>query len=162
MLDIGWTELLVVGVVALIVIGPKDLPGALRTFGKYVGRMRSMVRQFQDGINDIAHQEELREMQRSLNEATSGNPVKQYLEMDVDHDEEVKKAVAEEHAKAAETVETKAEATPVTDDHEVKVLESAPSEPSAAPAEPSPAEPSSSADTAQSAEPAKTAGPSAS
>lgn len=70
MLDIGWTELFIVGVVALIVIGPKDLPGALHTFGKYVGQLRRMVRQFQDGIDDIARQEDLRELQKSVKDVT--------------------------------------------------------------------------------------------
>ena len=66
MLDLGWTEILVVGVVALIVIGPRDLPAALHTFGKYVGKMRSMVRDFQQGIDDIAREQELQEIQKNI------------------------------------------------------------------------------------------------
>lgn len=84
MLDIGWTELFIVGVVALIVIGPKDLPGALHTFGKYVGQLRRMVRQFQDGIDDIARQEDLRELQKSVKDATDPRAVDRYLKSDVD------------------------------------------------------------------------------
>lgn len=84
MLDIGWTELFIVGVVALIVIGPKDLPGALHTFGKYVGQLRRMVRQFQDGIDDIARQEDLRELQKSVKDVTDPRAVDRYLKSDVD------------------------------------------------------------------------------
>ncbi len=84
MLDIGWTELFVVGIVALIVIGPKDLPGALHTFGKYVGQLRRMVRQFQDGIDDIARQEDLRELQKTVTDATNPRAIDRYLNNDVD------------------------------------------------------------------------------
>jgi sec-independent protein translocase protein TatB len=71
MFDMGWTEILVIGVVALIVIGPRDLPAALHTFGKYVGKMRTMVRDFQSGIDEIARQQELRELQKSVRDVTS-------------------------------------------------------------------------------------------
>jgi sec-independent protein translocase protein TatB len=84
MLDIGWTELLVVGVVALIVIGPRDLPGALRTFGKYVGQVRRMARQFQDGIDDIARQEDLRELQRTVTDVTDPKAIDKYLSSDIE------------------------------------------------------------------------------
>ncbi|MEL6872331.1 MAG: Sec-independent protein translocase protein TatB, partial [Pseudomonadota bacterium] len=46
MLDIGWTELLVIGVVALLVVGPKELPGLLRTIGRYVGMIRRQANEF--------------------------------------------------------------------------------------------------------------------
>ncbi|HKK28965.1 MAG TPA: Sec-independent protein translocase protein TatB [Alphaproteobacteria bacterium] len=71
MLDLGWTELLLIGVVALIVIGPRDLPGALHSFGKFVGRLRAMAREFQSGIDDIAHQQDLRELQQSMQQVSS-------------------------------------------------------------------------------------------
>jgi len=95
MLDIGWTELFVVGIVALIVIGPKDLPGALHTFGKYVGRARRVVRQFQDGIEDIARQEELRDLQKSVSDVTSGRSVNRYLDSDIDDTARPAKAQAD-------------------------------------------------------------------
>ncbi|MEM7188743.1 MAG: Sec-independent protein translocase protein TatB [Pseudomonadota bacterium] len=56
MLDIGWQELLVIGALALIVVGPKDLPGLLRSLGQWVGRMRGMAREFQSAMNDAARQ----------------------------------------------------------------------------------------------------------
>ena len=84
MLDIGWTELLLVGVVALLVIGPRDLPGALRAFGKFVGQLRSMARQFQDGLDDIAKQEDLRDLQRSVSSITRPGAIDRYLKSDID------------------------------------------------------------------------------
>jgi len=63
MFDIGWSELLIIGVVALIVIGPKDLPEMFRTLGRFTAKLRSMSRDFQrameaaakdTGVNDIA------------------------------------------------------------------------------------------------------------
>jgi sec-independent protein translocase protein TatB len=63
MFDIGWSELLIIGVVALIVIGPKDLPEMFRTLGRFTAKLRSMSRDFQrameaaakdSGVSDIA------------------------------------------------------------------------------------------------------------
>jgi sec-independent protein translocase protein TatB len=54
MFDIGWSELIVVGVVALIVVGPRDLPKMLRTVGQYVNKARSMAREFQRNMEEAA------------------------------------------------------------------------------------------------------------
>lgn len=61
MLDMGWTEILVIGVVALIVVGPKDLPRMLRTLGQYAGKMRGMAREFQRSMDDAAREADLAE-----------------------------------------------------------------------------------------------------
>jgi len=58
MFDLGWTEFLLVGLVALVVIGPRELPAALRTLGNIVGRVRSLVEEFRSGINDFVQQSE--------------------------------------------------------------------------------------------------------
>ena len=56
MFDIGWSELLVIAVVAIIVVGPKDLPRLMRTFGHYAGRLRRAAaefqRQFEEAVRD--------------------------------------------------------------------------------------------------------------
>ncbi len=54
MFDIGWTELLLIGVVALIVIGPKDLPVMFQTIGRFTGRMRIMAREFTSAMEQAA------------------------------------------------------------------------------------------------------------
>lgn len=64
MLDIAPTELLLCAVVALVVIGPKDLPKAMRVLGHWVGRMRGMARQFRSGFDAMVREAEFEEMQR--------------------------------------------------------------------------------------------------
>lgn len=64
MLDIGSSELLVIVVVAILVIGPKDLPRALYTIGRYVGKARAMTRHFRSGIDEMVRQAELEELEK--------------------------------------------------------------------------------------------------
>ena len=59
MFDIGWTELLVIAVVAIVVIGPKDLPRAMRTVGQWTGKMKRMAREFQGQFNEALREAEL-------------------------------------------------------------------------------------------------------
>ncbi|WP_179380357.1 Sec-independent protein translocase protein TatB [Jannaschia marina] len=54
MFDIGWSEMMVAGVVALIVVGPKDLPRMFRALGEFTGKARRMAREFQSAMNDAA------------------------------------------------------------------------------------------------------------
>ncbi len=74
MLDLGWSELLIIGVVALIVVGPKDLPKMLRTLGQYAGRAKGIAREFQRSMDDAARQadiEELHEVKKGLDDMRS-------------------------------------------------------------------------------------------
>lgn len=64
MFDIGYTELLVIAIVALVVIGPKDLPRVMRTVGQWVGRARGMARHFRSGIDTMMREAELEEMEK--------------------------------------------------------------------------------------------------
>lgn len=66
MLDVGWSELLVIGVVALIVVGPKDLPILFRRLGEFTGRMRSMAREFTSAMNQAADEAGMTQMRRDL------------------------------------------------------------------------------------------------
>jgi sec-independent protein translocase protein TatB len=68
--DIGWSELLLIGVVALIFIGPKDLPRALRVAGYWVGRARTLSREFQSSVDQMIREAELDEMREQLKKAT--------------------------------------------------------------------------------------------
>ena len=73
MFDLGWTELLVIGIVALIVVGPKDLPVLFRNVGRWVGKARGMAREFSSAMNEAADQAGVNEIKKGLNAAT--NPV---------------------------------------------------------------------------------------
>ena len=64
MLDVAPTELLLVAVVAVVVIGPKDLPKAMRFAGYWVGRARGVARQFRQGFDDMVRESELAEMEK--------------------------------------------------------------------------------------------------
>jgi sec-independent protein translocase protein TatB len=68
MFDIGYSELLLIAVVALIVIGPKDLPRVMRTVGHWVGRARGMARHFRSGIDTMMREAELEEMEKKWRE----------------------------------------------------------------------------------------------
>jgi len=84
MFDIGMTEMLVVGVVALIVVGPKDLPGMFRTLGQFTGKAKRMAREFSSAMEAAADDAGVSEVSKTLKAAT--NPKKMGLDA-------VKKAV---------------------------------------------------------------------
>ena len=71
MFDIGFMELLVIGIVALIVVGPKDLPGMFRTLGRFTGKARGMAREFQRAMNEAADQSGMKETADGLKSMTS-------------------------------------------------------------------------------------------
>lgn len=66
MFDIGWQELFLIGVVALIVVGPKDLPKVLRSASHVLNRARAMSREFQAGLAEMAREVELDEIRRNV------------------------------------------------------------------------------------------------
>ena len=78
MFDFGLTELLLIGIVALIVVGPKDLPVLFRRVGEFVGRMKGMAREFTSAMNDAADQAGVKDVTKSIKAAT--NPVKAGLD----------------------------------------------------------------------------------
>jgi sec-independent protein translocase protein TatB len=71
--DIGWPEFMVIGVVALVVIGPKDLPAALRVAGYWVRKARSLSREFHSSVEQMMREVELHEVQNELKKATDLN-----------------------------------------------------------------------------------------
>lgn len=68
MFDVAPTELLLVIVVALVVIGPKDLPKAMRFVGKWVGKARAMARHFRSGLDTMMREAELEELEKQWRE----------------------------------------------------------------------------------------------
>jgi len=72
MFDVGFSELVVIGVVSLIVVGPKDLPGMFRTVGKYVGKAKGMAREFQRSLEDAADASGFKDVTDDLKGAAKG------------------------------------------------------------------------------------------
>jgi sec-independent protein translocase protein TatB len=68
--DIGWPEFMVIGIVALVVIGPKDLPRAMRVAGFWLRKARTMSREFQSSIDQMIREAELDEVRDELKSAT--------------------------------------------------------------------------------------------
>jgi sec-independent protein translocase protein TatB len=66
MFDIGWGEFFLIGVVALIVVGPKELPGLFRTVGQWTGKARGMAREFQRSLEQAANESGMNEVSQSL------------------------------------------------------------------------------------------------
>ena len=90
MFDIGWSEMLVIGVVALIVVGPKDLPKMFHTLGEFTGKARSMAREFQSAMNAAAKEagvDGLAKDMRKVTDVTTGKGLKKKFTDAVGFDE---------------------------------------------------------------------------
>ena len=74
---IGFTELMVLAVAALIIVGPKDLPMMMRRLGQFVGKGRAMAREFQAAFDDIARQSELEDLRKEIEDLKRSNSLKQ-------------------------------------------------------------------------------------
>ena len=74
MFDIGWSEILVVVIITILVVGPKELPGLLRTIGKTVANLRRMAGDFQNQFNDALREAELDDVANSISDMRSLNP----------------------------------------------------------------------------------------
>lgn len=89
MFDIGWTELIVVAVVMILVVGPKDLPKMLRTFGQTIGKVRRMAGEFQSTFNEALREAEqqadIADMKKQVEKAGNFDPlgdIKKSIETD--------------------------------------------------------------------------------
>ncbi|MFN3972987.1 MAG: Sec-independent protein translocase protein TatB [Gemmobacter sp.] len=71
MFDIGWTELLLIGIVALIVIGPKDLPEMFRTLGRFTAKARGMAREFSRAMEAAADESGVKDMAKDIRNAAN-------------------------------------------------------------------------------------------
>lgn len=70
MFDIGWMELMVIGVVALIVVGPKDMPEMFRQIGRITAKLRQMAREFSRAMEQAANESGVNEVRKDLNSLT--------------------------------------------------------------------------------------------
>ena len=71
MFDFSWSELLVIGIVALVFIGPKELPGVLRTLGQWMSKVRRMAGEFQNQFHDAMREAELHDLKKEVDAMTS-------------------------------------------------------------------------------------------
>lgn len=89
MFDIGWSELVLIGVVALIAIGPKELPGVLRMVGQWMGKARKMAAEFQGQFQEAMREAEMADLKKSFDEVKeaasgfAGNNLMTSLQKDV-------------------------------------------------------------------------------
>ena len=67
MFDLGWLELMVIGITALIVVGPKELPQMFRTVGRFFGKAKAMAREFSQSMEDAANESGLKDATKTLN-----------------------------------------------------------------------------------------------
>ncbi len=74
MLDIGWTELLVIAVILIVVVGPKDLPPMIRAFGKMTSRLRRTAGEFRAQFDEALREAELDDLRKSVEDVRSLNP----------------------------------------------------------------------------------------
>lgn len=82
MFDIGWSEMLVVGVVALIVVGPKDLPKMFHTLGEFTGKARGMAREFQRAMDVAAKESGVGDIVKDIKRTTSGQSLREATGLD--------------------------------------------------------------------------------
>jgi sec-independent protein translocase protein TatB len=92
MFDIGWSELLVIGVVALIVIGPKDLPRVLKTVGFWVRKARTVSREFQSSVEQMVREAELEDVKKEIQKVGSLD-LKSEFEKTIDPTGDMKKSL---------------------------------------------------------------------
>ena len=72
MFDISWTEFLLIGVVALVVIGPKELPGVMRTLGQWSRKVRSMASDFQNQFQEAMREAEMADLKKEVDDMAQG------------------------------------------------------------------------------------------
>ena len=83
--EIGASELLVIGIVALIVVGPKDLPVLLRKLGKMVARVRGMANEFRASFDEMARQSELDELRKEVEAMRAGHYAQPFQQLTDSH-----------------------------------------------------------------------------
>lgn len=107
MFDVGFDEMLVIAVVAIVVIGPKDMPMALRTVGRWVAKVRQVSGHFRSGIETMIREAELEEMEKkwkAQNEAIMNAPAHPEVPLDTDPDPASAEAALPRPASKAEAL----------------------------------------------------------
>lgn len=92
MLDIGWPELFIIGVVTLLVVGPKELPKVLKTVSALVRRARSLASEFQRGVDEMVRESEIAELKKGLTDVSDPSIIERFAD-EVDEDRSIRKAL---------------------------------------------------------------------
>lgn len=74
MFDVAWTELMVIVILAIIVVGPKDLPRVMRTLGQWARKARAMAAEFRASLDEIARESELDEVSKAVRQVKDFSP----------------------------------------------------------------------------------------
>jgi sec-independent protein translocase protein TatB len=118
MFDLSWSEILVIGTAAIIFIGPKELPGALRTAGQWMAKARSLAREFQNSVDDMIRESELEKIKSEVDKLGSTD-LQRHIENTVDPEGEINKAlnapaISLDESTPAETAQAPAAPQPPT------------------------------------------------
>jgi sec-independent protein translocase protein TatB len=144
MFDISWSELLLVGIVALIAIGPKELPGALRTLGQWMAKIRRMAAEFQGQFQEAMREAEIDQLKKDMDDMAA--KATDYTQFDPIEDvrRDIEKSVGDlpsldqlGNASPTETPSADAHSTQPPADA-TTAASSSPSEPATTPAAPEP------------------------
>lgn len=128
-----WNELLVIGAAALIFIGPKELPGTLRTLGKFVAKARGMARDFQTNVDDMVREAELDEVKKQVQKLEYGG-LEQMIQDSVDPKGRIQEALRAPDLSAPDLSAPPAQpATPAAPPAAAPAAVSAPAAPDAKP-----------------------------
>jgi sec-independent protein translocase protein TatB len=133
MFDIGWSELLLIGIVALIVIGPKELPGALRTLGQWMGKVRRMAGEFQSQFHEAMREAEVADLKKEVDEMTAKASNFTNFDPIGDVQKDIEKSIGDLPSLDAPPPSASPTDVPTPDIHQA--VDAPPSEPAAAPAD---------------------------
>lgn len=112
MFGLSWSEILIIGVAALVLIGPNDLPRAMKTAARWMSAGRKLAREFQSHVDDLVREAELEELREKARKLAM-QPLSSHLESMVDPNREIAQSLAQSEAfKAMVTGEA---SSPVTE-----------------------------------------------
>ncbi|MEM8986504.1 MAG: Sec-independent protein translocase protein TatB [Pseudomonadota bacterium] len=97
----GFFELILLAALALVVVGPKDLPRLMRSIGQFMGKARALAREFQASFDQMAREAELKEMRAEIEALRNNNPISDMKDAVNEAVAPVRESVAEEQAKLA-------------------------------------------------------------
>ena len=130
MFDIGWIELMVIAIVAIVVVGPKDLPRAMRFVGQWTGKMKKMAREFQGQFNEALREAELDTVKKDIEQIGKIDPLagvrKEMAKVDSAVRDATKPAAPAASEPVVPAVATEAPAPPLPVEPEAPVAEAKP------------------------------------